>query len=170
MADGSRKRKSSDGSGTAKRALVSSNEPEPVSHLLEKAKERDYFLAPGEWSLMAYWTMDPRWGALLRTAHGWEDSDSASVLESSKLRHPAEPCLYRILLESCGVLAQLARFHTDKYGQSNWCFRTKCPFHRRIHRSNHWYIASSRRDPRQYYIGCYHGRLNYPWLRDLPLS
>jgi hypothetical protein len=170
MDNGSRKRKSSPEPVPRKRAAVSDNVPEPVSLLLAKAKEPDYVLSPREWSLMAYWTVDPRWGASLSAAHGWEDSDSACVLGSSRWNHPAEPCLYRILLESCGVLAQLARFHIDGFGQRNWMFRTKCPFHRRVHRANHWFVSTSRRDPRQYYIGCFHGRLNYAWLRDLPLT
>ncbi len=84
----------------------------------------------------------------------------------------SQMCVYHYLLEEFGVIARLYLVHFDRFGQINWWFNSFCPFHRRVHSKQHWYLSSSKNGG--VYIGCFHkspGMIknpNYFLCDDLP--
>jgi hypothetical protein len=57
----------------------------------------------------------------------------------------AENYVKRVALEELGVLAQIAGTQISKHGQNAWVMKGVCPFHRRVHRNQHWVICEGRK-------------------------
>jgi hypothetical protein len=88
------------------------------------------------------------------------------VTPDSKFAHLAEKYVKRVILEEFGVLSQVVSIGKDKVGNDQWVMTGVCPFHRRVHRSQHWYI-NQKKDCT--IIGCFHanaiyGRLVNPFV------
>jgi hypothetical protein len=88
------------------------------------------------------------------------------VTPDSKFSHLAEQYVKRVILEEFGVLCQIKSMAKDKMGNDQWIMTGVCPFHRRVHRSQNWYI-NQKKDAS--IIGCFHanaiyGRLVNPFV------
>lgn len=83
------------------------------------------------------------------------DSASRQPFWTSNLKPiGSQMAVYAYLLEEFGIIARLYLVHSDRYGQINWWFNSFCPFHRRVHHKNHWYLSTSKKGG--VYIGCFH--------------
>lgn len=103
----------------------------------------------------------------------WQNDDCQRIpFRTSRFGLRGEAGVYLHVLEQFGVTPLLSHVCQDKYNQWNWLFKTMCPFHRRVHSHNHWYISESKRGG--YWIGCFHLSLgkkfhpNYYLVADLP--
>lgn len=62
------------------------------------------------------------------------------ITERSSFNMAGEDYVKRYMLESWGVLCQVALVGQDKYQFIYWTMKGICPFHRRLHRNQHWII------------------------------
>ena len=89
---------------------------------------------------------------------GWEldgpDRTPFPTNEKVDIHPGAQMIVYGYLLHRFGIRALVDSIGKDRYKQVNWKFRSVCPFHRRVHTSNNWFISASA--IKGYYIGCFH--------------
>jgi hypothetical protein len=88
------------------------------------------------------------------------------VTVDSKFSELAEGYVKRVMLEEFGVLCQLKTIMKDKMGNTQWVMTGVCPFHRRVHRQQNWYICQKKDVS---IVGCFHanairGRLVNPFV------
>lgn len=61
----------------------------------------------------------------------------------------------QLVLEEFGVLTQVVSTGVSKFGQTYWTMTGVCPFHRRVHRNQHWILCEGKRgDPKGGYARC----------------
>lgn len=102
------------------------------------------------------------------------DPDRQCLQPQMGSRNDREVIIQLALLEDFGVVVCVPpRVFVDKYKQIQFLFKgSMCPFHRRTHRNNNWFLCESNNG--RYYIGCFHGDknkkpLNYVWpIGQLP--
>lgn len=88
----------------------------------------------------------------LKEPFGWLHW-SLNVSPRSKYNHLAEDYVKRVILEEFGVLCQLQTITKDRFGNDMWLMSGVCPFHRRVHRQQHWCIHQKKDDT---IVECFH--------------